>query len=50
MTRKIRILVVDDDHAARRLLRYLFEEAGFEIVGEAENGQQAVEHANYEWY
>jgi len=45
MTRKIRILVVDDDHAARRLLRYLFEEAGFEIVGEAENGQQAVEMA-----
>jgi len=45
MTRKIRILVVDDDHATRRLLRYLFEEAGFEIVGEAENGQQAVEMA-----
>jgi len=45
MTRKIRILVVDDDRAVRRLLRYLFEEAGFEIVGEAGDGQQAVEMA-----
>ncbi len=45
MTRKIRILVVDDDHAIRRLYRFLLEEAGFEIVGEAGNGQQAVEMA-----
>jgi signal transduction histidine kinase len=45
MTRKIRILVVDDEHVLRILIRYLLEEEGFEIVGEAENGQQAVEMA-----
>jgi signal transduction histidine kinase len=45
MTRKIRILVVDDEHGLRRLIRYFLEESGFEIVGEAENGQQAVEMA-----
>ena len=45
MTRKIRILVVDDDDEIRRVLRYFLEKSGFEIVGEAENGQQAVEMA-----
>ena len=45
MTRKIRILVVDDEHELRRLIRYLLEVSGFEIVGEAGDGQQAVEMA-----
>jgi signal transduction histidine kinase len=45
MTRKIRILVVDDEHVLRILIRYFLEKSGFEIVGEAGDGQQAVEMA-----
>jgi signal transduction histidine kinase len=45
MTRKIRILVVDDEHELRILIRYFLEKSGFEIVGEAGDGQQAVEMA-----
>ena len=39
----LRVLVVDDEAPARRkVLRLLREEAGVEVVGEAENGEAAV--------
>ena len=40
------VLVVDDTEAIRRTLRRSFNsEADFEVCGEAENGQQAIERA-----
>lgn len=43
---KNRVLIVDDNGGVRALVRRLFEvERDFEIVGEAENGQEAVEKA-----
>lgn len=38
-----RVLIVDDAQFMRDLLRDIFEQAGWEVVGEAENGKQAVE-------
>lgn len=38
-----RVLIVDDAQFMRDLLRDIFEEAGWEVVGEAENGKQAFE-------
>jgi two-component system chemotaxis response regulator CheY len=35
-------LIVDDDAAFRVLLRHLLEGNGFKVVGEAENGAEAV--------
>lgn len=41
---KITVLIVDDSGLARSMLRSIFEEdGGFEVVGEAGNGRQAVE-------
>jgi DNA-binding NarL/FixJ family response regulator len=43
---KKRVLLVDDNSVVRSLVRQLFElEPDFEISGEAENGQDAVERA-----
>jgi DNA-binding NarL/FixJ family response regulator len=40
------ILVVDDNAAIRQALCHLFtSEAGFDVCGEAENGQDAIEKA-----
>jgi DNA-binding NarL/FixJ family response regulator len=40
------VLLVDDNTAVRTLVRKLFAvEADFEVVGEAENGREAVEKA-----
>jgi YesN/AraC family two-component response regulator len=40
------VLLVDDNVAMRRMLRNLFvSEPDFEIVGEAENGREALEKA-----
>jgi DNA-binding NarL/FixJ family response regulator len=36
------VLIVDDHASFRRLARRLFEEAGFEVVGEASDGRSAV--------
>lgn len=42
----VRILVVDDDETIRLLLRRLLENhENWQVCGEAENGQQAVEKA-----
>jgi len=37
------VLVVDDAMFMRTMLKRLLTEAGFEVAGEAENGQMAVE-------
>lgn len=39
----IRILIVDDAPFMRRTLAKLFEEKGWEVVGEAGNGKEAVD-------
>jgi DNA-binding NarL/FixJ family response regulator len=38
----VRVLVADDDELHREALRDLLEALGFEVVGEAANGSQAV--------
>ncbi|ADL12844.1 response regulator [Acetohalobium arabaticum] len=37
------ILIVDDAQFMRTMLSQLIEENGYEVLGEAENGQEAVE-------
>lgn len=37
-----RVLIVDDDEEIRHALRLMCEMEGFEVVGEAENGVEAV--------
>jgi DNA-binding NarL/FixJ family response regulator len=39
------ILIVDDNAVVRRCLRGIFEDEGWEICGEAENGRDAIEKA-----
>ncbi|HHI81209.1 MAG TPA: response regulator [Planctomycetes bacterium] len=39
----LKILIVDDAPFMRFLLRQILEEAGHQIVGEAENGKEALE-------
>ena len=41
----ITVLIVDDHPSFRRFARRLLEEAGFAVVGEAENGAGAIEAA-----
>jgi two-component system, chemotaxis family, chemotaxis protein CheY len=40
----MRAMIVDDSRAMRSLLRKLMQENGFEVVAEAENGRDALEH------
>ena len=45
----MKVVIVDDEPLARtRLLRLLEQETGFEVVAEAENGEQAIEACNRE--
>jgi len=37
-----KILIVDDAQIMRRNLKMILEQAGHEVVGEAENGKQAI--------
>ena len=37
------ILIVDDSRTSRRILRNILEAGGFQVIGEACNGQEAVE-------
>ncbi|MCS7118480.1 MAG: response regulator [Archaeoglobaceae archaeon] len=39
----VKVLIVDDTAFMRKLLKNILFSAGFDIVGEAENGKQAVE-------
>ena len=42
----LRVLVVDDEDDVRALVRYLLQQTdGFEVVGEAANGREAVDLA-----
>jgi DNA-binding NarL/FixJ family response regulator len=42
----MRVLLVDDGAAARRIVRVLLEDnTGFEVCGEAENGREGIEKA-----
>ena len=40
-----RILIVDDEYIMRQGIRYMiaWEEQGFQVVGEASNGKEALE-------
>ncbi len=38
-----RVMIVDDALFMRNMLRNIFSEGGFEVVGEAQNGNEAVE-------
>jgi CheY-like chemotaxis protein len=42
---KTRVLIVDDDGGTRHLLALMFLVEGFDVVGEAENGLEAVRMA-----
>ncbi len=37
------VLIVDDSRTSRRILRDILEKAGFEVVGEAVNGQDGFD-------
>lgn len=39
----MKILIVDDAAFMRMVLRKIIEDAGYEVIGEAANGEQAVE-------
>jgi DNA-binding NarL/FixJ family response regulator len=41
----VTVLIVDDHPTFRRFARRLLEEAGFRVVGEAEDGAEAIEAA-----
>ncbi|HEU5393803.1 MAG TPA: response regulator, partial [Candidatus Methylomirabilis sp.] len=38
----VRLLIVDDALFMRSMIRDIFSREGFEVVGEAENGAEAV--------
>lgn len=38
-----RILIVDDSRTSRKILKGILEESGFEVVGEATNGQEGYD-------
>ena len=40
-----RLLIVDDNPSVRYLIRFLLEQQGYEICGEAEDGLQAIDSA-----
>ena len=39
------VLIVDDDATIRRLLEYVLELEGYQVIGEASNGVDAVQRA-----
>ena len=38
-----RVLIVDDSRTSRRILKDILDRAGYDIVGEAINGKEAVD-------
>lgn len=38
----LRVLIVDDSPVVRQLIRFVLEQSGIQIMGEAENGEQAL--------
>ena len=45
MLAKKTVLIVDDDMLVRNALRRMFNASGFEVSGEAQNGQEAIDKA-----
>ncbi len=45
MSMKKKVLVVDDSMYMRTLIKDALEEAGYEIIGEAGNGESAIDQA-----
>ncbi len=41
----MKILVVDDSHFQRKILRSILEKGGYEVAGEAANGREGIEKA-----
>ena len=37
------VLVVDDDASARAMLKVVIEDSGADVIGEAQNGEEAIE-------
>jgi two-component system chemotaxis response regulator CheY len=42
----MKAMIVDDSRAMRSMLRKILQENGFEVVAEAENGRQGLDHLN----
>lgn len=42
----IKILIVDDSRTSRKILRSMLEDMGYEVVGEAVNGQNGIDKYN----
>jgi two-component system chemotaxis response regulator CheY len=42
----MKAMIVDDSRAMRSLLRKILQENGFEVVAEAENGREGLDHLN----
>ena len=40
---EIRVVIADDDHVTRSVLRLILQEACLQVVGEASDGERAVE-------
>ncbi|MDR0948181.1 MAG: response regulator [Lachnospiraceae bacterium] len=39
----VRILIIDDSRTSRKILRGVLESAGYEVIGEASNGEEGVQ-------
>ena len=47
---EMNVLVVDDSSTSRRIVRHMLEKMGVEKISEAENGKQAVENIEQEFF
>jgi two-component system chemotaxis response regulator CheY len=47
---EMNVLIVDDSFTSRRIIRQMLEKMGIEKISEAENGKQAVEHIEQEFF
>jgi two-component system, chemotaxis family, chemotaxis protein CheY len=47
---ELRVLIVDDSFTSRRIVRQMLERMGVEQLAEAENGQQAVEMIQHDFF
>lgn len=43
LPRRLRVMIADDDATTRRVLRLLLRDSGHDVVGEAADGEKAVE-------
>lgn len=47
---ELRVLIVDDSFTSRRMVRQVLERMGIEQFAEAENGRDAIEHIDREYF